>query len=175
MGSTSPRYDSYVDYVGSLLPRWPEYRGLYGFLRFDSHPSADVRAMIVDSSADKISTRRFVNPTQFKNALGVRSSTTKTRVIILHYQRTETFHRGFVDALGLNFDIDPLFLSNHFSTALLGETHMKEEKASTGIYAQLSSQRTSLDLGHSPSLHASIMFLDATMHEKTQQSTGMSE
>ena len=76
-----------------------------------------------------------------------------------------------MDAVGLKFDIHPLFLSTHFGTGMPDDTRTKLEDIGTGTYTQLSSQTLSLELGHSLFRHASIVYLDPRAQVNSQQST----
>ena len=175
MASYPPRYDTYTEYLGSLLPQWPEYRGLHEFLQHDPPPSArDTRALIIDCPSDDLSTRRFEDAVQFRDALDRRSPDTVTRLVIVDYAHTETLQRGFIEAIGLKFDINPLFMCNHFGTGLPEDTRVKWENDGISTYAQLSSQGLSLELGHFFFLHASVLFLGPTEENQGEKSTGVS-
>ena len=175
MAPNSPRYHTYTEYLGSLLPQWPEYRGLHEFLQHDPPPpTRDTHALIMDCRRDGLSTRRIEDAVRFRDALDLRSPDTETRLVIVHYAQTKTLQRGFIDAVGLKFDIDPLFFCNHFATGLPHDERARWENDGISNYAPLPSQRMSLEVGHFVFLHASVLFLGPTEEDQGEKSTGVS-
>jgi len=172
MDSDPPNRGTYINYLGSLLPQWPEYRGLYRFLEEDVPSFAcDTRAFIVDSSGNELSVHSFEDATGFRGALDLRSPETTSRMVFVHYTQTKTVDRAFIDAIGLKFDINPLLFCNHFGSGLEAETRVDWEADGISNYAQLSSQNISLEIGHLFFLHASILFLGGTGQSYDQQPT----
>ena len=175
MAPNSPRYHTYTEYLGSLLPQWPEYRGLHEFLQLDPpSPTRDTHARVIDCQGDGLSTRRFEDAVRFRDALDLQSPSTVTRLVIVNYAQTKTLQRDFIDAIGLKFDIDPLFFCNHFATGLRDNERAKWENDGISKYAPLSSQRMFLELGHLSFLHASVLFLGPTEGNQGEKSTGVS-
>jgi hypothetical protein len=80
MSSVPLRYDTYTDYLGSLLPQWQEYRGLHEYVRDDQPPNSvsDNQALIIDSTDDGLITRQFEEVAHIQIALDQRSSNTRT-------------------------------------------------------------------------------------------------
>lgn len=175
MAPNLPRYHTYTEYLGSLLPQWPEYRGLHEFLQQDPPPATrDTRALIIDCQGDSLSTRRFEGVVRFRDALNLRSPDTVTRLVIVEYVQMKTVQRGFVDAVGLKLDINPLFFCNHFATGLSDDVRAEWERDGISDYAQLSSQRSSLEVGHFSFLHASVLIFGPTEDSQGEKSTGVS-
>lgn len=173
MASNPLHHNTYTAYLSSLLPQWPEYRGLHRFLLEDHLPLAsDTRALIVDCSGDELSIRRFDYARRFRDSLDRRSPNTTTRLVFVHYTQAKTLNRDFIEAIGSKFDINPLFLCNHFAAGL--EDGTRADWAANGIsnYVQLSSQNISLELGHLFFMHASVLFLSGTKESHDQQATG---
>ncbi|KAJ6102614.1 hypothetical protein N7486_005041 [Penicillium sp. IBT 16267x] len=94
-----------------------------------------------------------------------------TRVILLNYTETKTLQRGFLDAVGLKFDINPLFMCNHLRNGLPEATRARWDADGFSNYSRIPSQNISLELGHLNFLHASILFLDESMDNEDQKST----
>ena len=175
MAPNPPRYPTYAAYLGSLLPQWPEYRGLHNYLQHDpSPPTGDTHALIIDCRDDGLSTCRFEAAVRFRDALDLRSPDTVTRLVVVNYAQTKTLQRGFIDAIGLKFDIDPLFLCSHFSSGLPADERAKWEDDGILKYAPLSSQRMFLEVGQFLFLHASVFFLGPTEENQDEKSTGAS-
>ena len=174
MAQDSPRYHTYTEYLGSLLPQWPEYRGLHEFLDDDpSSHSRNTHAVIIDCQGDGLSSHRFEDAVRFRDALDVQSPDTVTRLVIVDYVETQTLQRDFIDAIGLKFDIDPLFFCNHFATGLSKNVRAKWQRDGIFDYAPLSSHKEFLEVGHFAFLHASILFLDPTEENHGETSTGV--
>ena len=176
MAPNPPRYDTYTEYLGSVLPQWPEYQGLHEFLQHDPPPppTADTHALIIDCRGDDLFTRRFEVAVQFRDALNLQSPDTKTRLVIVDYAETKTLQRGFIDAIGLEYDIDPLFFCCNFATSLSDDERANWKHDGIFDYAPLSSQRMFLEVGHFPFLHASVLFLNPTKENQGEKSTGVS-
>ena len=173
MATNSPRYHTDTEYLGSLLPQWPEYRGLHEFLEDDPPPpTRDTHALIIDCQSDALSTRRFEDAVRFRDALDLQSPDTVTRLVIVDYAQTKTLQRDFIDAIGLKFDIDPLFFCNHFANGLSDHVRAKWERDGISNYAPLSSQKMFLEVGHFVFLHASVLFLGPTEENLGETSTG---
>ena len=175
MPQNSLSYHTYTEYLGSLLPQWPEYRSLHEFL--EDHPPSltrDTHALIIDCRGDDLHTRRFEDAVRFRDALDRHPPDTVTRLVIVDYVETKTLQRHFIDAIGLKFDIDPLFFCNHFATGLSDNVRAKWECDGIFDYAPLSSQKMFLEVGHFAFLHASILFLDLTKEDQGEKSTGVS-
>ena len=172
MNSNSPSYHTYVQYLSSILPQFPEYTGLHEFLD-EALPSSPVgtRALIIDTSVDNLSVRSFENATTFRGALALRLPETTNRLVFVHYMQTKTVNGAFIDAIGLRFDINPLFFCNHFFSGLEVDVRAKWEVDGISNYAQLSSQNISLEIGHLAYLHASILFLGGTGQSHDEQPT----
>ena len=174
MAPNPPRYHTYAEYLGSLLPQWPEYRGLHNYLQYDpSPPTGDTHALIIDCRNDSLSTPRFEVAAQFRDALDLQSPDTVTRLVIVAYTLTETLQRSFIEAIGLKFDVDPLFFCNHFATGLANDDRAKWENDGISTYVALSSQRISLEVGHFFFLHASVLFLGPIEDNEGRKSTGI--
>jgi hypothetical protein len=173
MPSVPLRHDTYTDYLGSLLPQWPEYRGLHEFLQEDQPPDlvSNTQALIIDSTTDGLITRRFDEIAQFQSALDQRSSNTRIRLILISYQDIQTLKKGFVDTVGLKFDIDPLFFCNHLGTGLLDPVRNRWDRIGISTYSLLSSHNPSFELGQLLYLHASVLLLETEGEGTRTQST----
>jgi len=158
----SPAYPSYEAYISALCQRWPEYQWLRDF--FTNKPvTSEGTVLVMDAAANGISTKTFSprNLTIPRNldALFVFAETVLTKIIVVSYKKTEDIDRRFLEILGYNFDVDPLFYWHHFDKRR-SEDYAKYRGTSYApkIPTLLSHQR-SLELGFLDFLHASILFI----------------
>ena len=146
-------FDSYTEYIRSLLLRWPEFQWLLGYLCSPNTPS-ECYTTFVDVDDKVIDTETFSSVNDgFRNHLQQSISHLKNRLVILHYTDIETVDRSMLDSIGLYYDVDPVFYWHHFDTS-----EAQDSKDPTRKTPLLPSKAGSLELGHLAYEHASVMF-----------------
>lgn len=88
--------------------------------------------------------------------------------------QTKTLQRGSIDAIGLRLDTNSPFFCNHFANGLPDDVRAEWEHGGISNFAQLSSQRTFLKVGHCSFLRASIPYFGPTEDNHGEKSTGVS-
>ena len=150
-------FNSYTEYISSLLPRWPEFDWLFTYL---SSPNAtsECYTTFVDVGDNVLNTETFSLVTHgFRGRLQQPISHLKNRLVILHYVDIKTVDRAMLDTIGLHYDVDPVFYWNHFD--IPEATNFKDLQMKTALFP---SKAISLELGHLLYEHASVMFVRST-------------
>lgn len=156
-----PYRPSYTEYVGSILPQWPEFRHLYDFL---SSPSAsgqkDGEVVIIDQRHDgNINAQRFESTSRgLPVALSHKPSGVNARIVILQYQKAAEISRELVESVATRHHLSPLLLCNHFLGGDCGGSS----------YRPLRSFPQAFEFGFYRFLHASVLFLSSDSPEESE-------
>ncbi|KAM7186056.1 hypothetical protein V8F33_012047 [Rhypophila sp. PSN 637] len=143
-----------MEYLGSILPQWPEFRDLYEVLSTPAAPGPDQgKVVLIDQLKDgRINARRFTNDLpRLGAALSQRPPGTNARVVILQYAEARTVSREFVDMVATRHHISPVILSSHFVDL--------DERGDASPYRPLRSETRAIEFGFYKFLHASILLL----------------
>ena len=111
-----PLYASYKEYIDKNVQSWPDLRWAQRFLEIEPPDPSETTVLLLDSYGDRMVDQEFgdENMSDLRDALENRPAAVKTRIIFVSYEETMSIDRSVVDILGLKFDIDPLFLHEHF-------------------------------------------------------------
>ena len=120
---TRSDYGTYLNYLDSIKEEWPEYMGLYRYLKnISDHGPPGFRVVIQDISVGG----KYLTPSDFvfnldlsidefalkrievMEHLSRRSDNIRTRLILVE-NRTKDLHPTLIDMIGLSLDIEPLF------------------------------------------------------------------
>jgi hypothetical protein len=148
----TPYNHTYSEYLGSILPQWPEFRGLYEFLTNPALPTrTSGKAIIIDKvNGGGINARRFVNDSVHLDiALSQRLPDISTRIVILQYAEAKSLSPRLVDVIATRY---------HFSPVLLC-SHLLDQDSNASSYRPLCSHAQAFEFGFYQFLHASIVFL----------------
>ena len=150
-------FGSYAEYISFLSTRWPEFDWLLTYLSSPNTPN-ECHTTFVDVGDNVLNMDTFSSVTHgFRHRLQQSISHLKNPLVILHYVDIETVDRSMLDAIGLHYDIDPVFYWHHFDTSEAEQTNDLQRKT-----ALLPSRAISLELSHLEYEHASVKFVPST-------------
>ena len=177
--NTQHVFETYTDYIRSLLSTWPEYVWLYHQLNLLKHDNTSFLS-IYNFENGRVTLEDFVcRGDEAADWWALRSSVPNeisARVILLSFPGPEA-NKVVLDKIALHYDVDPLFLWRHFD-----EVFDFDRKDLTGAstdhirppFAPLSQQK-SIHIGFCLFWHASITICDGTTLGYSGPPTGKSQ
>ena len=109
------QFSSYRDFVSHLSVDYPEFAWLRDFLAKPGATPSVTRVVVIDSTKDgRLNTPELDGtlPT-LSQTLNHYPANVQTRIIHVSYIQSWSIDRDLIDALGMRFDIDPLFFWGH--------------------------------------------------------------
>ena len=127
--SSGPQFDSYLQYLEWIKDKWTEYEELRDYLRDINNRSrpkgfVHLNDVLLDGTIQRPlgshwyrtsdSNSTLSTDASLRNALSICSIETRTRMIFVQQAGSQLgsgLHPSVIDAIGLAFDVEPLFFS----------------------------------------------------------------
>ena len=156
-------FNSYTEYLETLLPEWPEYGWLLRFLR-QAEPDTDTFLSIFDYSDDAVGCQDFrAGDLEWALSLDICAANVKLRVLLISFQYGDVA-RSMINHLGFLYDIDPLFFWLHFDQAPSSKASTKKDKLDSDYGPKpILSTSPAPQIGFRPFDHTSINLLESSI------------